>query len=291
MPLNTTDAELRASAAADLAEKLKLERQQIIELRSLFTGMADDMNAFVAETGQAPSATVYEDELKGILAKQGRRVSTAFSGQVVDFLEEAPEDEQAIEDLAAIAAIGGLTAIALIDRIRNEVRRRNQAFIAEQVTADSRLITTTNQREMDTAVASARASIIDDGRQPTNTDVARISSNDFRSRGFARAPTIAATFTQKIAEGVKKNEFDEFLTVRNGIPAVVADVPQVEEVEIWVTVGDERVRPSHVAADFTRSLNGGWIVQGEFLRFPGDPFRGSASNIINCRCSAKAVIE
>jgi len=291
MPLNTTDTELRASAAADLAEKLKLERRQIIELRELFRNMSDDMNAFVAETGQPPSATVYEDDIRGILAKQGRRVSTAFSGQVVDFLEDAPEDESVIEDLAAIAAIGGLTATAIIDRIRNDVRRRNQAFIAEQVANDTRLITATNQREMDTAVASARAGIIDDGRVPTNSEVARVSSSDFRNRGFSRAPTIAATFTQKIAEGVKNNEFDEFLTARNGIPAVVADVPQIQEVEIWVTVGDERVRASHIAADFTQSENGGWIVQGEFLRFPGDPFRGSASNIINCRCSAQPVIE
>lgn len=291
MPLNTTDAELRTAAANDLAEKLKLERQQIIELRRLFSDMSLDMQAFVAETGSPPSAAVYEDDLRGILAKQGRRVSRAFSGQVVDFLEEAPEDEQAIEDLAAIAAIGGLTAIAIIDRIRNDARRKNQAFIAEQVAADTRLITATNQREMDASVVSARAAIIDDGRIPTNAEVARTASRDFKNRGFSRSPTIAATFTQKIAEGVKNNEFEEFLAARNGIPAVVADVPQIEEVRIWVTIGDSDVRASHVAVDFMRAENGGWVVQGEFLRFPGDPFRGSASNIINCRCSEQLVIE
>ena len=290
MPLNTTDTELRATAAKDLADKLRLERLQIIRLRELFRNMSADMRAFVAETGNTPRADVYTDDLRGILSTQGRRVGTAFSGQITEFLDDAPEDESIIEELAIIAAVGGLTVAQLLDKLRNDVRRKNLAFIGEQVTNDTRFITITNQKEMDAALASARASIIDDGRVPTNVEVARISSSDFRNRGFARSPTIAATFTQKIAEGVKNIERTEFFSVRNGIPAVVADVPQIEEEEIWVTVGDESVRPSHVAADFTESENGGWIVQGEFLRFPGDP-NGSASNIINCRCSAQAVVE
>ncbi len=290
MPLNTTDAELSAAAALDLAEKMKLERQQIIELRRLFTDMANDMEAFVAETGQPPSATFYEDDLRGILAKQGRRVSASFSGQVVNFLEEEPDDESIIEELALVALVGGRTVTEFIDKIRNDVRRRNQAFIADQVTADTRIITATNQREMDAAVLSARAGIIDDGRTPTNAEVARTSSRDFKNRGFSRAPTIATTFTQKIAEGVKDIERNEFFSARNGIPSVVANVPQVVEVEIWVTIGDEVVRPTHVAVDFEPKDDFGWVVGGEFLKFPGDP-NGSPGNIINCRCSIQPVIE
>lgn len=290
MPLNTTEQELRIAAANDLAEKLKLERRQIIELRELFRNMSEDMFAFISETGSSPNAQVYEDDLRGILARQGRRVSAEFSGQVIDFLEEAPEDEQVIEDLAAIAAVSGLVVADQIVTLRNEVRRQNQAFIAEQVTADTRIITATNQREMDAATQSARAAIIDDGRIPTNAEVARRASRDFRNRGFARSPTIAATFTQKIAEGVKDIERNTFFNARNGFPAVVADVPQVEEVEIWVTVGDENVRPTHVAVDFEPKDDFGWDVGGEFLKFPGDP-NGSAGNIINCRCSVQPVIE
>ncbi|MEE9223036.1 MAG: hypothetical protein V3V40_06225 [Nitrosomonadaceae bacterium] len=290
MPLNTTDSELSAAAAADLAEKLKLERQQIIELRRLFRDISLDMRAFVAETGSPPNASVYEDDLRGILAKQGRRVSTAFSGHIVGFLDEQPDDDPIIEDLALIAAIGGLTAGALIDRMRNDVRRRNQAFISEQVTADTRIITVTNQREMDASVLSARAAILDGGDVPTNTEVARISSRDFQNRGFARSPTIAATFTQKIAEGVKDIERTTFFNARNGFPSVIANVPQIQEVEIWVTVGDENVRPTHVAVDFSPKDDFGWSVGGEFLKFPGDP-NGSPGNIINCRCSIQPVIE
>ena len=290
MPLNTTDSELRAAAAADLAEKLKLERRQIIELRELFRNMSDDMRAFVAETGNTPQASAYNDDLRGILAKQGRRVSKTFSGEVTDFLDEAPEDEDVIEALAVIALISGLTVAELIDKLRNTVRRKNQTFIADQVTNDTQLITLTNQREMDAAVAAATAVIIADGRRPTNAEVARISSRDFRNRGFNRSPTIAATFTQKIAESVKSIERDEFFAARNGLAAVVADVPQIEETQIWVTVGDEVVRPAHIAVDFAPKDDFGWEVGGEFLKFPGDP-RGSPANIINCRCAVQTVIE
>jgi len=145
---------------------------------------------------------------------------------------------------------------------------------------------------MDAAVLSSRAAILDEGRTPTNAEVARTSSRDFRDRGFARSPTIASTLTQQIAEGVKHIEIEELLNARNGIPAVVAGIDQIEEDNRrWITVGDERVRSSHRAVDFQKAQDGGWVVQGEFLRFPGDPFRGSASNIINCRCSAQPVIE
>lgn len=293
MPLNTTNQELRLAAARDLAEKLKLEARQITDLRELFRNMSEDMEAFVAETGQTPSATVYADDLRGLLARQGRRVGRAFSGRVTDFLEEEAdqgEEEAVIAALAAIAAITGLTVLELVSRMRNNTRRRNQEFIADQVARDTRFISGTNQREMDASVAAARTSIIDDGRVPTNTEVARRSSNDFKNRGFNRAPTIAATFTQKIAEGVKGIEREEFFNTRNGFPTVIANVPQAEEQEKWVTVGDELVRQSHIAADLQESENGGFIVQGEFLRFPGDP-QGSPSNVINCRCSAVIVID
>lgn len=290
MPLNTTDQEIRIAAANDLAEKLKLERRQIIELRELFRNMSADMFAFISETGNAPSASVYEDDLRGILAKQGRRTSTAFSGQVTDFLEEAPDDESIIEELAVIAAISGLSVADVVAKLKNDVRVKNQAFVADQVSRDTQFITRTNQKEMDAAVASATASIIQDGRAPTNAEVARIASRDFKNRGFARSPTIAATFTQKIAEGVKDIERNAFFDARNGVQAVVVDLPQIEEKEIWITVGDELVRSSHIAADFTEKQGNVWIVQGEPLRFPGDP-NGSASNIINCRCSATIVIE
>ena len=62
----------------------------------------------------------------------------------------------------------------------------------------------------------------------------------------------------------------------------------VTEIE-WLTAGDEAVRSDplkadHASADGQRVPMGkDFSVSGELLSFPGDP-KGSASNVINCRC-------
>jgi hypothetical protein len=55
--------------------------------------------------------------------------------------------------------------------------------------------------------------------------------------------------------------------------------------KMWMSGRDARVRPAHQAAhrqvvDFNKPF----IVGGQALKWPGDP-SGSASNVINCRCS------
>ena len=52
----------------------------------------------------------------------------------------------------------------------------------------------------------------------------------------------------------------------------------------WATARDERVRISHADADGQRvPVDQPFEVGGELLDHPGDP-KGSAGNIINCRC-------
>ena len=53
----------------------------------------------------------------------------------------------------------------------------------------------------------------------------------------------------------------------------------------WVTMHDQRVRKSHVAADGqTVDIDKPFMVGGEELDFPCDPL-GSYKNICNCRCT------
>lgn len=57
-------------------------------------------------------------------------------------------------------------------------------------------------------------------------------------------------------------------------------------VKEWATTEDGRARQSHVDADGQRRpMDEPFDVDGEALDFPGDP-KGSAGNIINCRCVA-----
>ena len=53
-------------------------------------------------------------------------------------------------------------------------------------------------------------------------------------------------------------------------------------IKIWVTVGDANVRDSHGSVDGEEVAINDYFSNG--LKFPGDP-RGSAENVINCRCS------
>lgn len=64
-----------------------------------------------------------------------------------------------------------------------------------------------------------------------------------------------------------------------------------EMVKTWVAIGDNRTRPAHAEADGqTVPLDQPFIVGGEKLMYPGD-INGSASNVINCRCTIKAGIK
>lgn len=52
----------------------------------------------------------------------------------------------------------------------------------------------------------------------------------------------------------------------------------------WVSRHDSKVRPGHAAADGqVVPVDAVFDVDGEYLRFPGDP-QGSPGNVINCRC-------
>lgn len=53
----------------------------------------------------------------------------------------------------------------------------------------------------------------------------------------------------------------------------------------WAAVGDERTRPTHLAADGqTVGMDDHFTVGGVSLRFPGDPL-GPPEEIIQCRCT------
>ncbi len=53
----------------------------------------------------------------------------------------------------------------------------------------------------------------------------------------------------------------------------------------WLAAEDDRTRPAHADADGqTVGMNESFNVDGEALRFPGDPY-GSAENVIQCRCT------
>ena len=301
MALNTTEAEQLRTAANDLAEKMRLERRIIIELRELFREITTDLQAAVELTGEPMNARIYADDFLGILSRHSRRVSSVFIGRILDSLDDEfsedsipDEEDNTVQALLLLAGALGTTVPDMLREMRASVRTRIREFNSLQAVNDTALITATNQRNMDLAVASATVTIEEEtGIRPTNTAIALLASRTFLRRAFNRANIIATTFTQKIAENTKNTERQEFFNLRNGFNAIAQGLPLAEEIEMWQTQEDERVRAglfNHVVANQQVKENGFFIVSGEQLAFPGDP-NASMGNIAGCRCSAIVVIE
>lgn len=289
MPLNDTPAEQQRAANRALAEKLRLEPAMIVQLRSWFANISKDLEAFFARTGQVPDATVYQPELEGILSRQYRRVSNAFSADVTNFLREADEDDPTIAILTAFAVANGIELSELITDMENEATVRQQAFNTVNIAQDSKSIIATTQKDLDTSIVFGTLFLFDQGiMNPSRNQVAKASRKAFVNSSRSRPTTIATTVTQLAAEGTKQIEFDVFLENRNR-----GFAPPLRREELWITRGDQKVRASHVAADNTlKNDNGVFIVGGDQLKFPGDKSLGaSAGNTINCRCAAVLSID
>ena len=151
--------------------------------------------------------------------------------------------------------------------------------------ASAREVTGTIQKDIDSSIAKAQ---VDDDLD--RGQVARQSSDDFKKRSVSRATTIAVTETQGAAEGTKDLERQVFKRENSSLASALAGVDTIELTAVWMTRGDSRVRPEHIAADGQEAVDGYFSVGGELLRYPKDP-NGSAGNIINCRCSALDILS
>lgn len=250
------------TVVSDTANKLRLENTFIPELRSIFAALLADFRASVRAIGQVPDARAYEARFRAALQTQYTRTQRRFRGAIgVNF-------EDNID--------------ALIDFALLEWRDNN----AEQ---KARLITQTNQNQMSMALDMGRESVVED---PSPNALALASTAVLTQRFFARRPNlIAQTETQEAAEATKQIEA-EATAGRAPFPVrqqvIMPTVPEVDVTKTWETVGDDRVRPAHVAVNGTTlSEDGVFIVGGSRLRFPGDTGLGaSVGVIINCRCSS-----
>ena len=301
MPLNQTNEEVAQKAIDELAFKVRLESQFKRDLIRFFRRMSADLRDTLANTGGSISAESYQRELQRMLSVHYRRVERAFTSEITNFIRDNINnvDELIIQDLQKIANARNKTIRQLLNDMRNNIKFDLQQFNNVNVAQDTINITRTNQKEIDRAILKAENQLKEEiGDMFSNTQLARLSSANLTNANLSRVGTIAATTTQKIAEGTKQIERDNFLEVVNSVNARQAGVEPRQPEEIWVTQGDDLVRAgkgtpfNHRAADFTKKENGVFIVSNETLRFPGDSSLGaSLGNIINCRCSAVTRIE
>jgi len=277
--INSTDEERQKQADKDLATKLRLEQPFERQLNQLFDNIAYDLGLQYAATGTPVSISEYEEELAAVIFGSNLRTSNAFSGQVIETSVADKTNEVAIAVLA-IAAAKGLSMDEHVLNMRVFAREHTRNVLRNNSKEAASEIVNTLQKDADTAVAKAKVE-----EDLTRAGVGAKASQDFKERSLSRASTIATTETQRAAEGTKEIERGIFVRENSGMAAALAGVPAVKVSKYWMTRGDSKVRPAHIAADSQESEDGFFSVGGELLRFPGDP-DGSSWNVINCRCSA-----
>jgi len=267
----------------ELQKKIRLEKAFENAIRPLFTQMIRDYKASIRAFGRAQDASLYEDQWKGLLATQYDRVQRAFRGTVIDdsvgksmvyyLTKQSPERMESLIDIALLN------------------------WRTTQSTLVAGIITDTNQEQLDVGLQRAREALIEEELEVNPTTLS-LAAGAIVGRQFkVRTGTIAQTETQSAAETTKSIEATVLAgRVPVGVlpipePIIIEPEPEQERLPInkqWVTIGDNRVRASHIAVNRTIIDEAeSFTVGGDLLKYPGDNSQGaSAAQFINCRCSA-----
>jgi len=258
LSLNTTKTEQQIYAAQDTAAKMQLERSLVISLRKFFRTLSAEFNVVYKRTGHAISAFSYQSELKDILKGHYKRVIARFSKRL---------------RRAGIKSFKQNENDSSIDRELDQ-------FIASYAGARAALISQTNEDAINRAVLDAPAVFDANGAIPSREQIADLATEAIVADGYDRADMISLTETQTSAEKTKAVELAAIAAT-----AALLQTDQAHE-KVWIAVLDQKTRLGHVFADGqVVDADEPFLVDGEYLQFPGDP-NGSPGNIINCRCAS-----
>lgn len=261
-------------AVGELRKKMDLERVFKRDIRSLFNRMANEFRASVAVLGVAPRSSVYIPAWEAILQTQYARVQRGFKGEVE---AQNPGLKRYSWELKQVDPIVELALSQWAD---------------DTAPIQAREIAQTNDRDMRRSVDDARDALAEQGDAlATGAALATVATQILRNRFMGRVTTIAQTETQNAAEATKQITAEG---IAGDVPFPVRgqvqrpDVVPVPMNKRWQTVGDDRVRPSHVLAGMGApiALDATFQLAGGTLRFAGDVALGaSLGEVINCRCS------
>ena len=155
---------------------------------------------------------------------------------------------------------------ALLKASGDDFTRRIREFVSRQTADDVVQIGNTTKFQIRSAIQRS----VTDGvgqrgtakliRQRTGGVIGRLRSNVIARTETHRASQVAGDEAVK-ASGIKDRVLRRWIANR----------------------GDGRTRNTHLAVKGLKTVDEPFLVGGDLLRFPGDP-RGSAREVINCRC-------
>lgn len=260
MAVARNEEELQEFRADDLAKKIKLEvpfeRGMNTFLRKINSDFAQQ---YIAE-GTVLDANDYRSELIALLALNYKRISKAFKFNI----RESFDDKTSTQ----------------VDALINTNLNR---FMMQASSGRSDLITDTTNKDIRQQLTAAVTELVEAEKDVNNLSVATLTRKRLNERTPGRSNIIAIAETELMSEGTK--DIEQNTLIQEGV--VLGGVVLATALKtIWMTTLDERTRVSHAQAHLQeKNPFGFFLVQGESLKYPGDP-SGSPSNTIGCRCAA-----
>ena len=290
MGFNTNPAELRRSIQRQDIEKRKLERPVAVNVRRLLRKMGADLDRVVAETGQGFNADLYSEDFARVLAVTYADTAKTFGVLLSDHISTHQDDDSVVLAVTAAGLAAGTSAGSVFRKFKKDVKDEFSDWMGPMVLERTQDITATSNKQITAAVNNALAAS-DSAEEPFSPkQLGKASQQNFLNSSLYHGDLIARTEVQNAAEWSKTIESSVFM----GTVALAAmNTIVLENNKRWVTVGDDAVRPSHVAADYQEQPSDRpFLVGGYQLNQPGDGTQGAPmSEIANCRCQSNHIID
>lgn len=255
------------SAEVDLERKLRLEDQLEAEISEYNEEIAAAVLAALL-AGGLPTTKDRDKDLSDILNNHYSRAADDFFGDIADNL---PSD------------------VAMTRDERNKIVLLLDQYFSDKAKEQAEIINRNTDKDIIESISQATIEAEEEGL--SGGAIATLTTAFLLAKLNGRTQGITTSETQMSAETTKATEAE---ILSGNHPTITGGDPRKSQgVKRWETVGDEKVRDAHVAADFQEvPINQPFIVGGEKLMFPRDQSMGASIwNWINCRCSASYNIE
>jgi hypothetical protein len=281
--------------------KLRLEANNIVEIKKIFNNMAKDVARIYTANGKINSqelADNYEAEFLKDIRDIMRKTIKQFGFDLRKELElkhnlffdiETKEASFLLETKKNVSVISNDVKSDL-ENINQDFLKEATFFVANESEKQAKYITETNASRIAEAVFKEELKYITKKAIGNKDDWKIIAKNLFVNllgQKDARSTLIASQvvgITESWSRYTEANIIDNANINTNRGGVITAN-------KVWFSILDMKTRQAHVSADQqTKRVKDKFMVDGESLDYPRD-VNGSPANTINCRCIAEYVLD
>lgn len=225
--------------AEELRKKIRLEDIFRKDVNSLFNRMVREYRTSIAGLGTAPQSDIFTEDWLALYKKHYIRVQEAFTGDVLNQQKKCnptwyeKKQEQEEDDTLEKEALFLLALQSWRDKTSRDA---------------SEFVTATNQKDFNKALQKAREIIREQGLPTDNRTLATTASAILDREFKGRVDGVVMFETQRAAESTKLIEAS-VLSETDPFPRGGFGVADTLATKTWWTVGDDKVREAHVAAN------------------------------------------